>query len=747
MSRQRFLLNSIVIISMIFSLIPMAVLAAPAINGAPTISLVQPANGATGVSTSPTLEVTVTDPESDPTTVSFYGRVKSAPQPDFMLVLIPDPQNESQYNVNMFKAQTNWMVANKAANNIAFVTAAGDMVNTSNSTTEYGNADSAVDILDAGGVWYTMAPGNHDNPGYASPLLYPNYFGASRYVSRTVALGYWFGGSYDDYNTYSLFSAGGMDFILINLKYNPSTEILNWAEGLMNTYSTRRVIVESHSILNVNNSFTAEGTTIYNALRDHNNLFLMLCGHMHSGSDGAAYVAGTGTGGAGQTIHIVQADYQDMSYGNGYLRLFRFSPSANMIYMNTYSPYTNGYITSTSNFDTVNLAYTMTLSQPYTLIGTVTGVTSGSNPTVTWPSLAYNQAYEWYAVASDGVLTTTSATWTFTTTVTPTCYPLTLGHTGQGSDPVAAPTKSAVCTTNGTYVAGESISLSGAAPGPGWQISGWSGTSNDASTAETNSLTMPAGPRTASVNYTQIPYTLTINTVGNGTVAKDPNKSTYTSGEVVTLTATPDSGYVFDGWSGALSGSTNPTTITMDGNKVITATFLAEVTRTLSSGWNLLALPLQPVTTTLTAQGLLDSLNAQSTTGNCTEVDQWGLSGWVGYLDGMGFDDFAVSPGQGYFVACTTVFDWHLQGHSIQSSVPVPLAVGWNLMSVPYPTTYMAQSLLDAIAADGGSCTEVDQWGLTGWVGYLDGMGFDEFAIAPDQGYFVNCTTSGTFTP
>ena len=27
--------------------------------------------------------------------------------------------------------------------------------------------------------------------------------------------------SYDDYNTYSLFSASGMDFILINLQYNP----------------------------------------------------------------------------------------------------------------------------------------------------------------------------------------------------------------------------------------------------------------------------------------------------------------------------------------------------------------------------------------------------------------------------------------------------------------------------------------------------------------------------------------------
>jgi uncharacterized repeat protein (TIGR02543 family) len=633
-----------------------------ALNGAPTISLVQPANGATGVSTSPTLEVTVTDPDADASSVSFYGRpVGTGSGEDFTLVLIPDAQNESQYAPAMFISQTTWIVNNKTAKNIAFVTTAGDMVNTSSDTAQYVNADSAIDVLDAGGVWYSVAPGNHDT-AYGT-TYYANYFGISRYADRQVSDGYWFGDSpapYDDYNTYSLFSASGMDFILINLQYSPSSSVLTWADNLLTTYNNRRAIVEEHDILNTDGSWNNQAS--YNALRDHDNLFLMLCGHMHSSGDGAAYLAGTGTGGAGQTIHIVQADYQDMSYGNGYLRILRFSPSDNMIHMNTYSPYANAYITSTSNYDTADLAYTMASSEPYALIGTVSGVASGSNASVTWPGRTTNQAYEWYAVANDGTTSTTSATWNFTTTNT-------------------------------------------------------------------------AG------------YTLTVNKVGNGTVTKDPNKSTYTSGEVVTLTATPDTGYVFDGWSGALSGSINPTTITMDADKVVTATFLAEVTRTLSSGWNLLALPLQPVTTTLTAQSLLDSLNAQSTTGNCTEVDQWGLTGWVGYLDGMGFDDFAVTPGQGYFVACTTVFDWTLRGHSIQSSVPVTLAVGWNLVGVPYPTTYMAQSLLDAIAADGGSCTEVDQWGLSGWVGYLDGMGFDEFGIAPDQGYFANCTTSSTFTP
>ena len=39
------------------------------------------------------------------------------------------------------------------------------------------------------------------------------------------------------------------------------------------------------------------------------------------------------------------------------------------------------------------------------------------------------------------------------------------------------------------------------------------------------------------------------------------------------MTAIPNRGYEFGSWSGDLSGSTNPTTITMNGNKSVTANF------------------------------------------------------------------------------------------------------------------------------------------------------------------------------
>ena len=61
---------------------------------------------------------------------------------------------------------------------------------------------------------------------------------------------------------------------------------------------------------------------------------------------------------------------------------------------------------------------------------------------------------------------------------------------------------------------------------------------------------------------------------GHGTVVRDPDKTLYNANEEVQLTANPSSGWSFSHWSGDHSGSDNPTTITMNENKTITAHFV-----------------------------------------------------------------------------------------------------------------------------------------------------------------------------
>jgi subtilisin family serine protease len=80
----------------------------------------------------------------------------------------------------------------------------------------------------------------------------------------------------------------------------------------------------------------------------------------------------------------------------------------------------------------------------------------------------------------------------------------------------------------------------------------------------------------ASAALQSLQYSLTVNTMGSGSVTKNPDQANYFSGTVVTLTAVPDTGWTFSGWSVDLTGSANPETITMDGNKIVNATFTEE---------------------------------------------------------------------------------------------------------------------------------------------------------------------------
>jgi len=79
-------------------------------------------------------------------------------------------------------------------------------------------------------------------------------------------------------------------------------------------------------------------------------------------------------------------------------------------------------------------------------------------------------------------------------------------------------------------------------------------------------------------------YTLTTTASppAGGSIGWSPVATSYTSGTVVTLTATPAAGYTFTSWSGNVTGTANPETITMDGNKAVTATFAATPAYTLT---------------------------------------------------------------------------------------------------------------------------------------------------------------------
>lgn len=71
-------------------------------------------------------------------------------------------------------------------------------------------------------------------------------------------------------------------------------------------------------------------------------------------------------------------------------------------------------------------------------------------------------------------------------------------------------------------------------------------------------------------------YMLSTTTSGNGTISISPEKVYYDSGEVVTLTAVPETDWKFEGWSGSETNADNPLELVMNANKTLHASFITD---------------------------------------------------------------------------------------------------------------------------------------------------------------------------
>jgi uncharacterized repeat protein (TIGR02543 family) len=201
-----------------------------------------------------------------------------------------------------------------------------------------------------------------------------------------------------------------------------------------------------------------------------------------------------------------------------------------------------------------------------------------------------------------------------TATFTINSYTLTVTTVGSGSV-TANPDQP-------TYDHGTVVTLT-ATPAVGWRFTSWSG---DTITT-TNPLTLVmTRNRSLVATFTINSYTLAVTTVGNGTVSKTPNQSTYTYGTAVTLTANPATGWSFTGWSGDTTTDTNPLDLVMTRNRALTATFVIKtfaLTLTTVGNGSITASPNQPTYN----YGSVVQLTAVPAPGNY-------LSSWTGNASG-----------------------------------------------------------------------------------------------------------------
>ena len=221
----------------------------------------------------------------------------------------------------------------------------------------------------------------------------------------------------------------------------------------------------------------------------------------------------------------------------------------------------------------------------------------------------------------------------------------------------------------------------------GYHFVNWSGDFNSIENPDT--ITMDAN-KTVTANFAINTYTLTASVNANhGVINKNPDLPLYEHGMQVEITAIPETGYHFSGWSGDASGAQNPLVVMMDKNKIINAVFI-----------------INQYTITLSVEG----------GGTVTKIPERQY-----YSHGTQVK-LTATPFQGYYFS-----EWGEDAAGTQNPLTITIDTSKNILAVFEIYTYS----IEASAGENGSIEpegEVE-------VNYGENQ---EFIFIPEEGYHID---------
>jgi hypothetical protein len=295
----------------------------------------------------------------------------------FTLASIPDTQRDLWTTTNAsqnFDGRLKYLANNKAALNLKYVMQVGDLQDTDNLTfssdpavnpryqpgsffnidhAQYVWASNSLKTLEIAGVPYALAVGNHDTGavcgGPACPVVagqtqstsievrntstWNMYYPPSRFPGLTV-----FEAGKTD-NAYRQFTAGGVNFGVLNLELWPRTNVIDWAKTVVAAHPHDNIIITTHSYLNggggieqTNGGYGANSPQYVfdNLVKVYPNIRFVFSGH----TGNADYRVDTGTN--GNNIYEMLDCYHDTV--NNWIRLLTVDTVNNTITTKVYSP-------------------------------------------------------------------------------------------------------------------------------------------------------------------------------------------------------------------------------------------------------------------------------------------------------------------------------------------------------------------------------------------------------------------------
>lgn len=280
----------------------------------------------------------------------FFGGVcfgqTTEPADKFSIIWITDTQYLTESYPRYFESLCRWIVENKETYNVKMVVHTGDIVDDEFDEEYWANADNAMSILLENDVPYCWNAGNHDhNTTYWIGHQY-TAFDPATMASKP----YWIGDKFEGQNTAVKFSAGGKDFLVVNVAYQANETAIAWCNDVLDAYPNASAIVGTHMYLNKLGEYSAKGKDDANWATDfkrtvldtHANVFLTLSAHYYPTSG-----VRTQVGGRHELMFNRQVDDSEM--GAASLRILTFDINEKTIDVKTFVIYANTFLVDENN--------------------------------------------------------------------------------------------------------------------------------------------------------------------------------------------------------------------------------------------------------------------------------------------------------------------------------------------------------------------------------------------------------------
>lgn len=285
----------------------------------------------------------------------------------FSIAIIPDTQNEtSSLSGTRFSNRVSWLVDHKSGLDLRYAIQIGDLSSWGHvAPAQFQKASNEIKPLEAVVPW-SVAAGNHDTAavcagGSACPgantrvtvrdvSTFNRYFPPSRFGSLR--------GTYEpnkSENSYSTFSAGGKEWLVLTLELWARPAVVAWADDVVQAHPDSNVIVNTHAYLEADGSISTSsggyGSTsprylFDNLIKVNPNIVMVVSGHTGQAA------ARTDVGRAGNTVvSFLQAFHSSTNP----VRLVEIDTAADTVTSRLYAPQSNTtypqFATSTGGMD------------------------------------------------------------------------------------------------------------------------------------------------------------------------------------------------------------------------------------------------------------------------------------------------------------------------------------------------------------------------------------------------------------